>query len=468
MSEPTLMTLKDLASAIARREISSLEVTEAYLDKIEEWQPALNAFARIETESARESAKAADRVLQSGGTLGPLHGVPLAHKDMFYSEGRLTECGSRIRKGWTAPDTATVIKRLQAAGAFTLGALNMVEFALGPTGHNIHTGPVHNPWDATRITGGSSSGSGAAVSARIIPAALGSDTAGSIRIPSHFCGVTGFKPTNGRVSRANSMPLSFTLDTVGPMGRTAEDCALIMSIIAGPDPQDPTTANAPAWDGAAASRSPEGMTLGIPKRFYVDDLESDVAKVFDDTLTTFRRLGVKLVEVDLPDQIVVTAAAMIVLGTEALSFHAPWLRTRPDDYSPQVRNRLQTGLAYSGLEYLEALRWRGQALAEHLEAIAGCDAVLAPAMMEAAPTIVETDIGGAANAEAFLQRVTRFMRPINYLGLPALVVPAGFGQHGMPIGVQLIGRPFGDEIVAALGLAFQGATDFHGRVPLLP
>jgi aspartyl-tRNA(Asn)/glutamyl-tRNA(Gln) amidotransferase subunit A len=461
------MTLTDLAAAIAHRTISSLEVTELFIAKIDRWQPTLNAFARVETEAALKSAKAADRALSSGQVMGPLHGVPLAHKDMFYSKGKLTECGTQIRKGWVAPATATAAQRLDAAGSFSLGALNMVEFALGPTGHNVHTGNVHNPWDPTRITGGSSSGSGAAVSARIIPASLGSDTAGSIRIPAHFCGVTGFKPTNGRVSRANSMPLSFTLDTVGSLARTAEDCALILSIIAGPDTLDSTTASAPEWNAKAAKRSPKGMTIGIPKGFYVDDLGTDIAKAFDDAIATFKELGVKILEVALPDQTLVTAAAMIVLGTEALTYHAPWLRTRPGDYSPQVRNRLETGLAYSGLEYLEALRWRSHALAEHLEAIGKCDAVLAPAMLEVAPTIIETDIGGAANAEAFLQRVTRFMRPINYLGLPSLVVPSGFGQHDMPIGLQLIGRPYGDETIAALGLAFQGATDFHTRSPAL-
>src|SRR3954471_12066853 len=184
---------------------------------------------------------------------------------------------------------------------------------MGP-GHNSYLGPAHNPWDPSRITGGSSSGSGAAVAARLVPAALGSDTGGSIRLPAHFCGVTGFKPTNGRVSRANCMPLSFTLDTVGPLAQTAEDCALILSLIAGPDPLDPTTAGAPKWDAREAKRAPRGMTIGIPKSFYVDDLEADVAKALDDAAATFKKLGVRIVEVDLPDQRLVSAAALIVLA----------------------------------------------------------------------------------------------------------------------------------------------------------
>jgi aspartyl-tRNA(Asn)/glutamyl-tRNA(Gln) amidotransferase subunit A len=461
------MNLKDLAAAIKRRKVSSVEATKAYLARIDKWQPALNAFARVEAEDALKSAKAADRALAAGKAKGPLHGVPLAHKDMYYSKGKLAECGSKIRKGFIAPATATAVERLEAAGSFRLGAVNMVEFAFGPTGHNVHTGNVCNPWDTTRITGGSSSGSGAAVGARLIPAALGSDTGGSIRMPAHFCGTSGFKPTNNRVSRANAMPLSFTLDTVGPLAQTAEDCAIILSIIAGPDPLDPTTATAPAWDGKAMKRPAKGMTIGVPKAFYVDDLEPDVAKALDDTIATFKKLGVRVIQVDLPDQVMVSAAAMIVLAVEAATYHAPWLRTRPDDYGKQVRNRLQNGVAYSGIEYLEALRWRAHALQAHLAAIGKCDAVLAPVSRAVAPTIAETDVGGASNAEAIIQGVTRFMRPINYLGLPALVVPAGFGQGGLPIGLQIIGRPFNDETVAALGIAFQGATDHHTRVPKL-
>jgi aspartyl-tRNA(Asn)/glutamyl-tRNA(Gln) amidotransferase subunit A len=461
------MNLKDLAAAIRRRKVSSVEVTKALLARIEKWQPALNAFARVETEDALKSAKAADRALAAGKAKGSLHGVPVAHKDMYYSKGKLAECGSKIRKGWIAPATATAVERLEAAGTFRLGAVNMVEFAYGPTGHNVHTDNVRNPWDQTRITGGSSSGSGSAVGARLVPAALGSDTGGSIRMPAHFCGTSGFKPTNGRVSRANCMPLSFTLDTVGPLAQTAEDCAIILSIIAGPDPLDPTTALAPKWDGKAMKRPAKGMTIGIPKSFYVDDLEPDVAKALDDAIAAFKTLGVKIVPVELPDQVMVAAAALIVLAVEAAAYHAPWLRTRPDDYGAQVRNRLQNGLAYSAVEYLEAMRWRAHALEAHLAAIGKCDAVLAPVSRAVASTIAETDVAGASNAEAIIQGITRFMRPINYLGLPALVIPAGFGQHNMPIGLQLIGRPFNDETVAALGIAFQGVTDFHKKAPTL-
>jgi len=468
VTDPASLTLTQIAAAIRARKFSSVEVTRALLARIERWQPVLNAFVRLEADDALRAAADADAAVARGAAVGPLHGVPLAHKDMYYVAGKLAECGSKIRKGWIAPTTSTAVARLQAAGALRIGALHMAEFAYGPTGHNEHLGPARNPWDPQRVTGGSSSGSGAAVAARLVYAALGSDTGGSIRLPAHFCGVTGFKPTYGRVSRAHAMPLSYTLDTVGPLTQTAEDCGLILSVIAGADPDDPTTADAPDWDAAACQRSPKDMTIGVPRTFYVDDLDPDVSRALEDAVQSFRDLGASVVEVDLPDQTAVSAAALIVLAVEAATVHAPWLRERPNDYGNQVRNRLQNGLAYTGVEYLEALRWRGPALAAHLAAIGDVDVIVAPAVRAAAPTIKETDVGGGPSAETTIQAITRFMRPINYLGLPDLVVPAGRSQSGLPIGLQLIGRPFGDESVIALGRAFQETTGHHRRIPEPP
>lgn len=468
MTEIAALTLAEIAGAIRARKTSSVEVTRALLARIETWQPVLNAFVRLEGEEALAAAAAADAALASGRARGALHGVPLAHKDMFYVAGKLAECGSKLRKGFVAPATSTALAHLEKAGTIRLGALHMSEFAYGPTGHNAHLGPAQNPWDPTRITGGSSSGSGAAVSARLVYAALGSDTGGSIRLPAHFCGVTGLKPTYGRVSRANAMPLSFSLDSVGPLARTAEDCALIMAEIAGPDPLDATTAAAPLWDVHRAERPASDFTIGIPSAFYTEDLDTDVASTFDNALSTLRELGVKLISVRLPNQTVINAAALIVLAVEATSAHTPWLRSRADDYGPQVRARLENGLAFSGVEYLEALRWRAPALAEHLLAIGDVDAIVAPVANSAAPTIAETDIGAGAGAELAIQKITRFMRLANYLGLPSLALPAGSSNGNLPIGIQLIGRPFNDEILISLGRAFQAATDYHRKIPSGP
>jgi aspartyl-tRNA(Asn)/glutamyl-tRNA(Gln) amidotransferase subunit A len=468
-SDPALMSLTAVASAIADKRMSAREATQSCLDRIATWQPHLNAFMAIEPDEALKAADAADAALARGGRRGPLHGVPMAHKDMYYETGKVVTCGSRIRRDFVATTTSTALQRLKDAGTVRLGSLQMAEFAYGPTGHNAHFGPVHNPFALDHITGGSSSGSGSAVAARLTFAALGSDTGGSIRMPAHFCGVTGLKTTVGRVSRAGAMPLSQSLDTVGPLARTAEDCALLLGLMAGADPADPTAIAIPVPDYVAASaQSMKGLSVGVPSAFYVDDLDAEVAGALDATIATFRREGARIVQVDLPDQRQLSGAAQLVLAVEAAAFHKRWLIERPQDYGPQVLMRLQNGLAISAVTYLEALRWRGPALAAHTAATAEVDAVIAPVSPVPAPTIAESDVGSSPGAEAVIQRLTRFTRPINYLGLPSLAVPAGFTHQGLPIGLQLIGRSFDEAMLLRLGAAFQRATDFHDKVPQLP
>jgi aspartyl-tRNA(Asn)/glutamyl-tRNA(Gln) amidotransferase subunit A len=465
-TEPALMSLTSVAQAISDKRVSSREVTQSCLDRIARWQPRLNAFMAIEAEAALKAADAADTALAKGGRRGALHGVPLAHKDMYYEAGKVVTCGSHIRRDFVATTTSTALQRLKDAGTIRLGSLQMSEFAYGPTGHNSHYGPVHNPFALDRITGGSSSGSGAAVAARLTFAALGSDTGGSIRMPAHFCGVTGLKTTVGRVSRAGAMPLSQSLDTVGPLARSAEDCALLLGLMAGADPDDPTAVAGPLPDYAAATTgSIKGLTIGVPTAFYVDDLDADVAAALEATIAVLKREGANIVQVELPDQRQLTAACQLVLAVEAAAFHKRWLIERPKDYGPQVLMRLQNGLAIPGVLYLEAMRWRGPALAAHLAAVADVDALIAPVAPVAAPTIAESDVGNSPDAEAVIQRLTRFTRPINYLGLPSLAIPAGFTGGGLPVGMQLVGRSFDEATLLRIGAAFQRATDFHDRVP---
>ncbi|MGA8901559.1 amidase [Bradyrhizobium sp.] len=468
-TEPALMSLTAVASAIAEKRLSSREATQSCLDRIAKWQPHLNAFMAIEPDEALRAADAADAALANGRRRGPLHGVPLAHKDMYYEEGRVVTCGSRIRRDFIATTTSTAVQRLKDAGTIRLGSLQMAEFAYGPTGHNAHFGPVHNPFAPDHITGGSSSGSGSAVAARLTFAALGSDTGGSIRMPAHFCGVTGLKTTVGRVSRAGAMPLSQSLDTVGPLARSAEDCAVLLGLMAGADPADPTAVAGLVPDYAAATaEAMKGLTIGVPGAFYVDDLDAEVASVLDATIATLKREGAKVVQVDLPDQRQLSGAAQLVLAVEAAAFHKRWMIERPQDYGAQVLMRLQNGLAISGVTYLETLRWRGPALAAHNAATAGVDAVIAPVSPVPAPTIAESDVGGGPGAEAVIQRLTRFTRPINYLGLPSLAIPSGFTRKGLPVGLQLIGRSFDEAKLLRIGAAFQRATDFHEKAPQLP
>jgi aspartyl-tRNA(Asn)/glutamyl-tRNA(Gln) amidotransferase subunit A len=385
---------------------------------------------------------------------------------MYYDAGKVVTCGSKIRRDFVATSTSTALQRLKDAGTVRLGSLQMVEFAYGPTGHNAHYGAVHNPWGLDHITGGSSSGSGSAVAARLTFAALGSDTGGSIRMPAHFCGVTGLKTTYGRISRAGAMPLSQSLDTVGPLARTALDCALLLGLMAGADPNDPTAAAEPVPDYTAATREPiKGLKIGVPAAFYVDDLDPEVARILDETIAVLKREGAEIVQVELPDQRQLTAACQLVLAVEAAAFHKRWLIERPQDYGPQVLMRLQNGLAIPGVSYLEALRWRGPALAAYLAAVSGTDAVIVPGAPVPAPTLAESDVGNGPDADAVIQRLTRFTRPVNYLGLPSLAIPAGFTRTGLPVGMQLIGRSFDEAMLLRIGAAFQRATDFHERVP---
>ena len=465
-SEPALMSLTAVAQAIAAKQLSSQEVTRSCLHRIAQWQPKLNAFMTIEAESALKAANEADAALAKDRNRGPLHGVPLAHKDMYYEAGKVVTCGSLIRRDFVATSTSTALQRLKDAGSLRLGSLQMAEFAYGPTGHNFHHGAVHNPWKLGTVTGGSSSGSGSAVAARLTFAALGSDTGGSIRLPAHFCGVTGLKVTYGRISRAGAMPLSQSLDTIGPLARTVEDCALLLGLMAGADGEDPTASTAPVQDYVAATAaSLKGLKIGVPTSFYVDDLDADVARALDETMLMLKREGADIVKIELPDQRRLTAACQLVLAVEAAAYHKRWLIERPQDYGPQVLMRLQNGLAIPAVLYLEAMRWRGPALSAHVAATSGVDAVLAPVAPVAAPTIAESDVGNSPNAEAVIQRLTRFTRPINYLGLPSLAIPSGFAANGLPIGMQIIGRSFDEATLLTIGAAFQRATDFHERVP---
>jgi aspartyl-tRNA(Asn)/glutamyl-tRNA(Gln) amidotransferase subunit A len=465
-AEPALLSLTEVAQAIAQKRFSSREATKSCLDRIAQWQPRLNAFLAIEPDEALAAADAADAALAKGNARGALHGVPLAHKDMYYDAGKVVTCGSKIRRDFVATSTSTALQRLKDAGTVRLGSLQMVEFAYGPTGHNAHYGAVHNPWGLDHITGGSSSGSGSAVAARLTFAALGSDTGGSIRMPAHFCGVTGLKTTYGRISRAGAMPLSQSLDTVGPLARTALDCALLLGLMAGADPNDPTAAAEPVPDYMAATREPiKGLKIGVPAAFYVDDLDPEVARILDETIAVLKREGAEIVQVELPDQRQLTAACQLVLAVEASAFHKRWLIERPQDYGPQVLMRLQNGLAIPGVSYLEALRWRGPALAAYLAAVSGTDAVIVPGAPVPAPTLAESDVGNGPDADAVIQRLTRFTRPVNYLGLPSLAIPSGFTKTGLPVGMQLIGRSFDEAMLLRIGAAFQRATDFHERVP---
>ncbi|MFL6572242.1 MAG: amidase [Burkholderiales bacterium] len=467
MSPDQILALSctQLAAAIRERRTTALAAMEAVLGRAREVQPKLNCFLRIDEAHALEAARQSDRQ----PARGPLHGVPMAHKDMYYREGVASSCGSKILRERPAPATATALERLDAAGAIQFGVLNMTEFALGPTGHNWHYGHCRNPWNPERITGGSSSGTGASVAARANFAGLGSDTGGSIRLPAALCGTSAIKPTYARVSRAGAMPLSHSLDTVGPLTRTVEDAALIAQLISGPDPRDPTCDPRAVPNYVSGLEVPiGGIRIGRPRQHFYDECEPQIAAAMAASLEAFGRLGARVVEVDVPEFAAYSAAAVLISTAEAATLHREWLRSRPEDYSDQVRGRLLQGLAIPAIAYIDALRMRGAALAEFCaQVFSKVDLLHAPVLGIATPTIAETELGWSEGTAAILARITRLTRPGSYLGLPTVCANAGFTHDGMPIGLQLVARPFDEATALRAGHAFQRVTDWHLRAPRL-
>jgi len=451
MDALTSLSCIELAGAIRERRTSSVAAMESVLERAHAVQPRLNCFIRIDDESALAAAHLADKDIARGYVRGPLHGVPMAHKDMYYRRGVVSTCGSKILRDVPAPGTAKVLEYLDAAGAIQFGVLNMAEFAMGPTGHNWHYGHCRNPWDPQRITGGSSSGSGASVAARANFAALGSDTGGSIRLPSAFCGLAGIRPTHGRVSVENILPLCPSLDTVGPLTRTVADAALVLETIS------------PGFR-AELEKPIAGLRIG---RAFQQGCDPEIAAAMEASLEAFRRLGATVVDVELPDFSQLSALAAVLHAAEANPFHDEWFRTRPQDYSPQVRERLEKGRPVLARDYLKAMQARAPAIAAFCDAVfSKVDLVHGPVVSFQTPTIAETDISTGDAAAEMLGRFVRLTRPISYLGLPVVSANAGFSKAGMPIGMQLIAPPLDEASALRAAHAFQGATNWHLRAPL--
>jgi aspartyl-tRNA(Asn)/glutamyl-tRNA(Gln) amidotransferase subunit A len=468
MSAPHEMTLVEAAAAVREKRVSSVELTQAALTRAQTFQPKFNAFVRIDAEGALAAARACDADLARGHLRGPLHGVPLAHKDMFYRADQVSTCGSKIRADWKAPETAAVLQRLDAAGAVQIGNLNMTEFAYGPTGQNAFLGDARNPWNTDHITGGSSSGSAVSVASRIVFAALGSDTAGSVRMPAALCGVTGMKSTFGRVSRAGCMPLSQSLDTIGPLTRTVADNALMLSVLAGRDPRDASSiaVDVPDYVSDAATGNARGMRLGIPRGFFDVQVDAEVAKLLDAAVASFRSLGVEVVDVPMPDLDAINAAGFLLTWGDVLGVHGTWMRERAGDYTAQTRGRIEVTLAANAADYIDAQRSRARLLREFSATVfSTCDALIAPVLAFPVPRLSDVDVTGGPDMMRILDEITRLMRPINVLGLPALALPCGFTPGNLPCGMQLIGRPFAEGQLYRIGAAYQGATDWHTRTP---
>ncbi|MFT5391929.1 MAG: aspartyl-tRNA(Asn)/glutamyl-tRNA(Gln) amidotransferase subunit A [Gammaproteobacteria bacterium] len=467
MSELTQLSLIAAADGIRQGQFSSRELVEATLGRIERLGPTLNCFIDVWAERALAGADQADELSQAKAQTGPLHGVPLAHKDMFYRAGTVCTCGSKIRRDFVPNSTATVLERLDAAGALHIGALNMSEFAFGPTGHNAHFGPARNPWNTDHISGGSSSGSGVSVAARLVFAALGSDTGGSVRLPAAASGIVGLKPTQTRVSRFGAMGLSFSLDNVGPLTRTVADSARMLGVIAGLDSRDGTSSAQPVPDYEAATRDPDirGLKIGRPRNYYFDLVTPDVAAAMERALATFSELGAEIVDITVPDHDHIGLLQGLVSTSEAATLHGAWLRERARDYGPQVRARIEPGLATTATHYLSALQARPLVVERFVnDVFSQCDMMFTPVFSMPQPRIDETDVGDSKGFHKVLAKITRCTAPINYLTFPGLSLP-GELIDGLPTSFQLVGRPFAEPTLFRAGAAYEAASEFSTRVP---
>jgi aspartyl-tRNA(Asn)/glutamyl-tRNA(Gln) amidotransferase subunit A len=462
-------TIQTLARAIAARKISPVEATQTCLDRIARLDGRIHAFITVDAQGALAAARTLQAELEAGRSRGALHGVPLAYKDLCHVPGLPTSCGTQTREYFTAPSECTATARLRDAGAVALGKLNMTELAMGPFGDNAHHGDVHNPWKAGHCAGGSSSGSAAAVAAGFALATLGSDTGGSIRLPAACCGVVGLKPTYGRVSRAGTMPLSWSMDHLGPLTRTVADAALILAVVAGHDPRDATSSRRGVPYYQRTLESPiGGLRIGVPENYYFDGLDAEMETAVRAAGDALAGLGAVVAPVRVPDPRMPIDVGNVISRSESAALHARLARERPHELQPVVRARLEIGFHISAYDYLQALRLRSRLAREFVaEVFAEVDALLVPVIPEPAPALPAVKSGPVDEVVARMGRFSRLTRPFNTLGLPALTVPCGFASDGRPLALQIVGRAFDEATVLRLGHAYQQASGWHLEEPRL-
>lgn len=458
----------ELAAAVRSRQISPVELTRAVLDRLAASQPALNAFVTIMADQAMAQAREREAALLRGEELGPLHGVPVAVKDLYETAGVRTTAGSQILAGYVPDRDATTVRRLLAAGAVLVGKTATHEFAFGPTTDSPYLGPTRNPWNLEHVPAGSSGGSGAAVAAGLVPLALGTDTGGSIRMPAAACGVVGLKPSYGRVSKYGVLPLSWSLDHAGPMAATVVDAAMALAVLAGPDELDPTALPVPAEDYVAAARAGEqaaaggqglaGVRLGVPPEWLETPLDPEVRKAFAAAVETFRSLGAEVTEATLPPADVMTFVNRLITLGEAGAYHAPFLAREADRYAPDVRGRLELAQYILARDYLTGQRLRAELSRQMAQVMQRFDAILVLTLPIPAPRIGqgiwEYPDG---SRETVQEALIRFTAPFSVSGQPALSVPCGFTSGGLPIGLQIVGKPFAEATVLHLGAAYTSA-----------
>ncbi len=485
-SSPTAMhdkTIAQLSASLAAGEFSSEELTRVFLARIEQFNPGLNAFITVTAEPALAQARAADQRRRQGEA-GPLAGVPIAHKDIFCTNGVRTSCGSRMLDRFIAPYDATVVEKLNAAGVVMLGKTNMDEFAMGSSNETSFYGPVRNPWDLDAVPGGSSGGSAAAVAARLTPGATGTDTGGSIRQPAALCGITGIKPTYGRVSRWGMIAYASSLDQGGPMARTAEDCALLLGAMAGFDPRDSTSVDRPVPDYVALLDQPlAGLKIGLPKEYFGEGLDSEVARVVEAAIAEYRKLGAETVDISLPNSQLAIPAYYVIAPAECSSNLARfdgvryghrcekpkdlldlYTRSRAEGFGAEVTRRILVGTfalsaGYYDAYYLKAQQIRRLISDDFRRAFAQVDVIAGPT----SPTVA-FNIGEKVDDPITMYLSDIYTIAVNLAGLPGLSLPVGFvGQR--PVGLQLIGNYFAEDRLLNVAHRYQQVTDWHRRAP---
>jgi len=464
----TSITISNLKEKIKAGEISLAELVQAFLNRSERLNKEINAFITILRDEALESAHRAEEEIRAGQYRGPLHGIPFALKDLFFTRGVRTTCGSKILADFVPHKDAAVVQKLHEAGAINLGKLNMHEFAFGPTSLNPHYGDVRNPWNQEHMSGGSSGGSAASVAASMALFTLGTDTGGSVRIPAACCGVVGLKPTFGRISVYGVYPLCWSLDHVGIFAKRVRDAAYVLKAIAGNDPRDVASASEEVPDYTTSLTGEiRGVRIGLLRNYYYEILDGEVRAKVDEAVKTLAELGAQVEEISIPHLEEGAAAAIIILSTEAASSLEEFHHTRPD-LGTDIRGRLDLGVLFPATAYIKAQRVRRYLQESFREAFKKVDVLVTPTLPITAPRRDATSVSIDGVSMPVVPALTRLTRLYNLLGLPAISVPCGFSQEGLPISLQIAGKPFAEATILQVAQAYEANTDWHKKEPPLP
>ncbi|WP_367107089.1 amidase [uncultured Psychrobacter sp.] len=460
-------TVTELADLIKNREVSPVDVTKNILEYIDKINPKTNAYISITADTALERAREAETEITAGNYKGIFHGIPIALKDNIYFGQELTTVGSKIHGSFIPEADATVTAKLRAAGAVFTGKLNMHEYAFGADNNNPHFGAVHNPWNPEKIPGGSSGGSGAAVAAHSTYSSLGTDTAGSIRIPSSACGTVGLKPTHGRVSKYGVYPLAWTLDHVGPIAKSVADAAAMLSVISGFDIKDPTSANVPVNDYLSGlNGNVKGLRIGINEDYFFKNIDARVEKIIRDRIADLEKLGAIVKPVSMPTLRHAEWTELATCFSEASAIHHRNLQKRLNDFGADIRLLFEIGEMFSAVDYLQAQQVRRQIKKEFMQALSEVDVIITPTLPLIPPSIGENTVDINGNESGYIENSIRLTGPSNLTGLPALSVPAGIAE-GMPVGLQIIGRAFDEARVLNVGMAIELMKPLGDHRPVL-